>query len=69
MLPQTSAPAPATENVVPLSVALRRGGDDGLPVVLAEPDDPAARAIEQAAALLAARPRSLSGRRLDVSVR
>ncbi|QEO15557.1 Mrp/NBP35 family ATP-binding protein [Agromyces intestinalis] len=54
---------------VPLSVALRRGGDDGLPVVAAEPDDPAARAIEQVAAALAARPRSLQGRRLDVSVR
>jgi len=54
---------------VPLSVALRRGGDDGLPVVLAEPDDPAARAIEQVAARLAAIPRSLLGRRLDVTVR
>ncbi|WP_395242669.1 Mrp/NBP35 family ATP-binding protein [Agromyces sp. MMS24-K17] len=54
---------------VPLSVALRRGGDDGVPVVTAEPDDPAARAIEQVAAAVAARPRSLQGRRLDVSVR
>mgnify|MGYP001309542274 CR=1 FL=1 len=54
---------------VPLSVALRRGGDDGLPVVLAEPDDPAARAIEQVAARLATRSRSLRGRPLDVSVR
>lgn len=54
---------------VPLSVALRRGGDDGVPVVLAEPDDPAARAIEQVADALARRPRELSGRRLDVRVR
>ncbi|WP_430645666.1 Mrp/NBP35 family ATP-binding protein [Agromyces sp. GXS1127] len=54
---------------VPLSVALRRGGDDGFPVVLAEPDDPAARAIERAADFLAGRPRALAGRRLDVSVR
>nr|WP_312855146.1 P-loop NTPase [Agromyces agglutinans] len=54
---------------VPLSVALRRGGDAGEPVVASEPDDPAARAIEQVAAALAARPRSLQGRRLDVQVR
>lgn len=54
---------------VPLSIALRRGGDAGTPVVAAEPDDPAARAIEAAATALAARPRSLQGRRLDVSVR
>ncbi len=54
---------------VPLSIALRRGGDAGTPVVAAEPDDPAARAIEAVATALAARPRSLQGRRLDVSVR
>jgi ATP-binding protein involved in chromosome partitioning len=54
---------------VPLSVALRRGGDEGLPVVLAEPDDPAARAIEQVAARLATRSRSLAGQPLNVSVR
>ncbi|WP_240665774.1 Mrp/NBP35 family ATP-binding protein [Agromyces sp. LHK192] len=54
---------------VPLSVALRRGGDEGVPVVASEPDDPAARAIEGVAAALAARPRDLQGRRLDVTVR
>ena len=54
---------------VPLSIALRRGGDAGTPVVAAEPDDPAARAIETVATALAALPRSLQGRRLDVSVR
>jgi ATP-binding protein involved in chromosome partitioning len=54
---------------VPLSIALRQGGDEGTPVVLAAPDDPAARAIEEVAARLAALPRSLGGRRLDVSVR
>jgi ATP-binding protein involved in chromosome partitioning len=54
---------------VPLSIALRRGGDAGAPVVASEPDDPAARAIEGVANVLAARPRSLQGRRLDVSVR
>lgn len=54
---------------VPLSMALRQGGDSGVPVVVAAPDDPAARAIEQVAAQLSAMPRSLAGRRLDVSVR
>jgi ATP-binding protein involved in chromosome partitioning len=54
---------------VPLSIALRRGGDAGAPVVAAEPDDPAARAIEAVANVLASRPRSLQGRRLDVTVR
>lgn len=54
---------------VPLSIALRQGGDAGTPVVVAAPDDPAARAIEEVAAKLAALPRSLGGRRLDLSVR
>lgn len=54
---------------VPLSMALRQGGDTGVPVVVAAPDDPAARAIEEVAAKLSAMPRSLAGRRLDVSVR
>ena len=63
-----SEPVPLLASV-PLSMALRQGGDSGVPVVIAEPDDPAARAIVSAAAQLAALPRDLSGRRLDVSVR
>jgi ATP-binding protein involved in chromosome partitioning len=63
-----SEPVPLLASV-PLSIALRQGGDEGTPVVLAAPDDPAARAIEEVAARLAALPRSLGGRRLDVSVR
>jgi ATP-binding protein involved in chromosome partitioning len=54
---------------VPISIALRQGGDAGAPVVLSTPDDPAARAIEEIASRLAALPRSLGGRRLDVTVR
>jgi ATP-binding protein involved in chromosome partitioning len=54
---------------VPLSIALRQGGDDGMPVVVVSPDDPAARAIEDVATHLAGLPRLLGGRRLDVSVR
>jgi ATP-binding protein involved in chromosome partitioning len=53
---------------VPLSAALRTGGDEGRPVVIAQPDDPAARAIDAAAAALAVRPRGLSGRPLRLSV-
>lgn len=53
---------------VPLSPALRAGGDDGRPVVLSQPDDPAARAIDAAAAALAIRPRGLSGKPLRLSV-
>ena len=51
---------------VPLSPALRSGGDDGRPVVIAQPEDPASIAIETAAAALAVRPRGLSGRSLPL---
>ncbi|MDQ0575931.1 Mrp/NBP35 family ATP-binding protein [Agromyces albus] len=63
-----TAPVPLIASV-PLSISLRQGGDAGTPVVIAAPDDPAARAIEHVAAYLAALPRELEGRRLDVSVR
>lgn len=51
---------------VPLSPALRTGGDDGRPVVIGRPDDPASIAIDAAAAALAVRPRGLSGRPLPL---
>ncbi|MFF7683510.1 Mrp/NBP35 family ATP-binding protein [Microbacterium sp. NPDC007973] len=53
---------------VPLSAALRSGGDDGHPVVLSQPDDPAAQAIDAAAAALAIRPRGLAGKPLRLNV-
>lgn len=53
---------------VPLSPALRAGGDDGCPVVLSQPDDPAARAIDAAASALAIRPRGLAGKPLRLGV-
>lgn len=52
---------------VPLSPALRRGGDEGEPVVLADPGDPAARAISAVADTLASTRSSLAGRALPVS--
>ncbi len=53
---------------VPLSVALREGGDNGMPVVLADPDDAAARALDALAETIATRERGLAGRRLGLSV-
>ncbi len=50
---------------VPLSVALRAGGDRGVPIVVADPDDPAAVAIRSVADRLASRPRGLAGRSLN----
>ena len=52
---------------VPLSLALREGGDRGIPIVLAAPNDPAAIAIEAVASILAARNRDLSHRSLPIS--
>jgi len=49
---------------IPLSVALRAGGDAGEPIVLNDPDDPAARAILSLAEVLATRERGLSQRHL-----
>ncbi|WP_456283423.1 P-loop NTPase [Microbacterium sp. JZ101] len=53
---------------VPLSPALRAGGDAGDPVVVSHPEDPAALAIAEVAARLAAEPRRLAGRKLPVSL-
>ncbi|QTX04266.1 Mrp/NBP35 family ATP-binding protein [Agromyces archimandritae] len=54
---------------IPLSLALREGGDAGRPVVIADPADPAAVAISALAERIAARPRALQGRSLGVSTR
>ena len=53
---------------IPISVALREGGDAGTPIVLSHPDDPAARAITALAGRLAVRGRGLAGRKLGFSV-
>jgi len=49
---------------IPLSVALRAGGDAGEPIVLSDVDDPAARGILTLADALATRERGLSQRHL-----
>lgn len=52
---------------VPLSTSLRAGGDAGAPVVVTDPDDAAARALQDIAESIASRPRGLSGRSLPVA--
>ncbi|GGD00612.1 iron-sulfur cluster carrier protein [Tersicoccus solisilvae] len=54
---------------VPLDPALRRAGDTGTPVVLAEPDSPAAGELRRIADDLRGRGRHLPGRPLPLSVR
>src|SRR5712675_2182458 len=49
---------------VPLDVRLREGGDAGMPLVLSDPDSPAALALRKIADEIGARGRSLAGRNL-----
>ena len=52
---------------VPFSTDLRTGGDNGAPVVIAEPDSPSAKAISAIAEKLVVRSSSLLGVRLGLS--
>jgi ATP-binding protein involved in chromosome partitioning len=52
---------------VPLDVTLREAGDDGVPVVLSNPDSPAAVALRGVARALTSRSRGLAGRPLGLS--
>ncbi|TXN31616.1 Mrp/NBP35 family ATP-binding protein [Lacisediminihabitans profunda] len=54
---------------IPISVALREGGDAGVPIVRSNPTDPASVAIASVADRLATRGRGLAGRKLGLSVR
>ena len=51
---------------VPLSPALRSSGDAGVPLVIRDPGDPAARAISGLATTIAATGRNLAGRALPM---
>jgi len=64
---QTS-PVPLLASV-PLSLNLRRGGDTGEPLVIADPADAASVAIQSVADRIATRGRDLAGRPLGVSPR
>ncbi|MCD0448048.1 Mrp/NBP35 family ATP-binding protein [Actinocorallia sp. API 0066] len=52
---------------VPLDVRLREGGDAGKPLVLSDPDAPAAAELKRIAESLAGRTRGLLGRQLSVT--
>ena len=52
---------------VPLDPAVRVGGDDGFPVVVADGSKPSARALTELARTIAARKRSLAGRTLNLT--
>ncbi len=54
---------------VPIDVRLRRGGDEGVPLVLSDPDAPAAQELRQVADALSTRARGLAGRSLSISPR
>src|SRR3984893_8700941 len=54
---------------VPLDVRLREGGDAGIPLVLGDPDSPAALALSKIADDLGARRRGLAGRQLGLTPR
>jgi ATP-binding protein involved in chromosome partitioning len=60
------APVPLLGQV-PLDVALREGGDSGVPVVLSRPESPAAVALRGVARTLAGRSRGLAGRSLGLT--
>jgi ATP-binding protein involved in chromosome partitioning len=52
---------------IPLDVALREGGDNGVPLVLSTPDSPAAAALHAVARQLSRRARGLAGRSLGLT--
>jgi ATP-binding protein involved in chromosome partitioning len=52
---------------IPFDIALREGGDGGRPLVLTDPDAPAAQALTAIATSLAGRPRGLAGLSLGLT--
>jgi ATP-binding protein involved in chromosome partitioning len=64
----TGAPVPLLGQV-PVDVRLREGGDNGMPLVLGEPNSPAAQALQKIADGLASRGRGLAGRPLSLTPR
>ncbi len=62
----TGAPVPMLGEV-PIDTRLREAGDAGLPLVLSEPDSPAAQQLRKIAEELAGRSRSLAGRQLGLT--
>jgi ATP-binding protein involved in chromosome partitioning len=52
---------------VPIDLRLREGGDNGVPLILSDPDAPAAKELRTIADKLAGRSRGLLGRQLGIS--
>ncbi|MDX6224108.1 MAG: ATP-binding protein involved in chromosome partitioning [Frankiales bacterium] len=52
---------------IPIDVRLREGGDNGIPLVLADPDAPAAKELRAIAERLSSRARGLAGRQLGLA--
>ncbi|MDX6274581.1 MAG: ATP-binding protein involved in chromosome partitioning [Frankiales bacterium] len=52
---------------IPIDVRLREGGDNGVPLVLADPDAPAAKELRAIAERLSSRARGLAGRQLGLA--
>jgi ATP-binding protein involved in chromosome partitioning len=52
---------------IPMSIALREGSDAGQPIVLSDPEDPAAQMIIQVAKMLATTKLGLAGKHLGIS--
>jgi ATP-binding protein involved in chromosome partitioning len=61
----TGAPVPLLGQI-PLDTRVREAGDEGLPIVLAEPEAPAAKALSEVANRLAVRRESLAGKPLGL---
>jgi ATP-binding protein involved in chromosome partitioning len=62
----TGTPVPLLGEV-PIDTRLREAGDVGLPIVLSDPDSPAALQLRKVAEDLASRSRSLAGRQLGLT--
>jgi ATP-binding protein involved in chromosome partitioning len=62
----TGTPVPVLGEV-PIDTRLREAGDAGMPLVLSDPDSPAAQQLRKVAEELAGRSRSLVGRQLGLS--
>jgi ATP-binding protein involved in chromosome partitioning len=52
---------------IPLDQRVREHGDSGTPIVMAQPDAPAAKVLTDVATKLSTRSRGLAGRLLNVS--
>jgi ATP-binding protein involved in chromosome partitioning len=64
----TGAPVPLLGQV-PIDVRLREGGDNGHPLVLGDPDSPAALQLRKISDSVAGRSRGLAGRQLPITPR